>query len=225
MLGGLPASAFVQVPTTSASGVSGSGAPSSASQNPAAAGNSASAAKSGAGIDTIVNCVGAQNGRISVFTGAAPPNITLCNSGIYEAAPYGTGAIGILNPNPIAALDVTGSINTSVDYQIGENTVLTIASPADNNLFLGVGSGSHNKIGKGIQNTFAGYQAGFSNGIGSDNTFSGYQAGITTSPAVATPLMDPRPASPTRLARQHLHWILERRLATRPATLTLSLGA
>ncbi len=177
LLGGLPASAFVQAPSTSASGVPGSGAPSSASQNAAGSGNSASTARSGVGIDTIVNCVGAQNGRISVFTGAAPPNITLCNSGIYEATPYGTGAIGVLNPNPIVALDVTGSINASLDYQIGESTVLTIASPADNNLFLGVGSGSHNKIGKGIQNTFAGYQAGFSNGIGSDNTFSGYQAG------------------------------------------------
>jgi hypothetical protein len=62
--------------------------------------------------DTIVNCVGAKNGTIPIWTGSAPPNITLCNSGIYEASPYGTGAIGILNPNPIG--EVTSRCSLSV---------------------------------------------------------------------------------------------------------------
>jgi hypothetical protein len=125
--------------------------------------------KLGGGPDTIVNCVGAQNGRISVFTAAAPPNITLCNSGIYEAAPYGTGAIGILNPNPIAALDVTGATNTSLYYEIGGATVLSVGgSPNNFNLFLGVGAGAQN--------------------AGHDNTFAG-----TYVPASTTP-----PATPTR---------------------------
>ncbi len=77
---------------------------------------------------SVINCVGAKNGTIPIWTGSAPPNITLCNSGIYEASPYGTGAIGILNPNPIAALDVTGATNTSLYYQLGESTVLSIGS-------------------------------------------------------------------------------------------------
>ncbi len=171
-LGGLPASAFVQAPAANAAGAS-----SGASQNAGATGNAANTTKSGAGIDTIVNCTNAANGRISVFTGAAPPNITLCNSGIYEAPPYGTGAIGILNANPMAALDVTGATNTSLYYQIGESTVLSIGSAADANLFLGVGAGASNVAGQGQGNTFSGYAAGYGNTSGNLNTFFGSSAG------------------------------------------------
>ncbi len=127
--------------------------------------------------DTVINCVGAKNGTIPIWTGSAPPNITLCNSGIYEASPYGTGSIGILNPNPMAALDVTGATNTSLYYQIGESTVLSIGSAADANLFLGVGAGASNVAGRGQGNTFSGSYAGYSDTIGYDNTFSGYAAG------------------------------------------------
>ena len=102
-----------------------------------------------AGVDTIVNCVGAQKGRISVFTGVAPPNITLCNSGIYEAQPYGTGPIGILNPNPVAPLDVSGNINTNAAYQIGETnalsangTALVLGGTGANAAYVGIGTNS-----------------------------------------------------------------------------------
>ena len=193
-LGGLPASAFVKTPPSDVPGGTSTAAPGSASQNAGTAGNSANTAKSGGAPDTIVNCVGAQNGPITVLTGSAPPNITLCNSGIYEAAPYGTGAIGILNPNPIAALDVNGAINTSLYYQIGESTVLSIGSAADWNLFLGVGAGASNIAGSGAANTFSGYRAGASNTNGRENTFTGY------TPATATPLEAPTPSPALRLA-------------------------
>ena len=71
------------------------------------------------GPDTVVNCAQAQAGRIAMFTAATLSSVILCNSGIYEALPYGTGPIGILNPDPIAALDVTGATNTSLYYQMG----------------------------------------------------------------------------------------------------------
>ena len=142
------------------------------------AGDSANTAKMVGGPDTVANCAGAQNGRIAVFKGSAPPNITICNSGIYEAKPYGTGAIGILNSNPIAALDVTGDINTSLYYQIGGNSVLSIGSQTDQNLFLGMGAGTSNVVGSGQFNVFSGYLAGYSNTTGSYNTFSGNQAGF-----------------------------------------------
>src|SRR5271166_3081988 len=100
----------------------------SASQNSGTVRYAASTASWGVKPLTVVNCVGATNGTIPIWTQSNPPNIVLCNSGIYEAAPYGTGAIGILNPNPIAALDVAGATNTSLNYQIGGAMVLGIGS-------------------------------------------------------------------------------------------------
>jgi len=157
------------------------------------AGSGESTTKSGGGTDTIVNCPSAQNGRIAVFTGAAPPNITLCNSGIYEAAPYGTGAIGILNPNPVAALDVNGDINTSASYQIAGATVLS-SSAAQANVFVGPSAGGQNPAGfadtvvgatagyantSGMFNSFFGSTAGYSNTTGNYNTFSGVGSGFS----------------------------------------------
>ena len=115
------------------------------------AANPANTAEVGGGPDTVTNCPGAQNGRIAIFKGSAPPSITICNSGIYEAKPYGTGAIGILNPNPIAALDVNGDINTSLCYQIGESTVLSISEvPRMQQLISRRGSGSQQHCGAGV---------------------------------------------------------------------------
>ena len=150
-------------------------------QTATSAGNQANTAKVGGDPDTVTNCAGAQNGRIAIFKGSAPPNITICNSGIYEAKPYGTGAIGILNPNPIAALDVNGDINTSLYYQIGGSNVLSVGSPDDGNLFLGVGAGASNVSGQGTSNTFSGNEAGLSNTTGGANTFSGMVAGYSNS--------------------------------------------
>jgi hypothetical protein len=143
------------------------------------AGNPANTTTLVGGPDTVVNCVQAQVGRIAMFTAATLSSVILCNSGIYEATPYGTGAIGILNPHPIAALDVNGATNTSLYYQIGETRVVSIGSQADENLFIGVGAGNSNQAGQGITNTFVGYDAGFSNTTGIANTFSGAGAGYS----------------------------------------------
>jgi hypothetical protein len=172
-LGGLPASAFVQ---SSTSDGTTSGTSTGTTSN---AQTSANTTKLVGGPDLLVQCVQAQDGRILVFTGTNPSNVIVCNSGIYEAQPYGTGAIGILNPNPVAALDVTGNVNASMSYQIGESTVVNIASPADQNLFLGVGAGTNDVAGQGVHNAFSGSQAGFSNTTGTGNVFSGWLAGYS----------------------------------------------
>ena len=126
--------------------------------------------KSGVGVDTVVNCTTAANNYIPVFTAVMPPNITICNSAIFQAFGY----IGIGTTAPMAPLDVAGAINTNSGYQTFGQTVLSTNGIAD--LFLGVGAGASNQTGQG--NTFTGYQAGASNSAGNYNTFSGYQAGL-----------------------------------------------
>ena len=75
----------------------------------------------------------------------------------------------------------SGSANSFVSattYQIdGSGPVVSIGSPGDNNLFLGVGAGVFNNAGYG-GNVFAGFQAGYNNLTGINNTFYGYQAGV-----------------------------------------------
>ena len=68
-------------------------------------------------------------------------------------------------------------VNSATSYQIGANSVLSIGTLADGDVFLGVGAGSHNVAGSGQLNTFSGYQAGYGNTSGQANTFSGVLAG------------------------------------------------
>lgn len=127
------------------------------------------------GPDTVVNCAQAQAGRIAMFTAATLSSVILCNSGIYEAQPYGTGAIGILNPHPVAALDVNGNINTSTTYQIGGTTALgTPGGPA--NTAVGISALINNA---GNANTAIGNSALQANSSGSENTADGYFALIS----------------------------------------------
>jgi hypothetical protein len=104
-LGGLPVSAFVKV----APAVGSDSAP----QNEGIGGNSmrtlSGVESSGVGIDTVVNCTTAQNNYVPLFTSAAPPNIVICNSAIYQA----NGNIGIGTTSPVATLDVRG-VNLTV---------------------------------------------------------------------------------------------------------------
>jgi hypothetical protein len=137
--------------------------------------NPAEKATSGAGIDTVINCTTAKTGYVPIFMSAAPPNIVICNSLIYQT----NGNVGIGTTSPIASLDVNGAINAGLYYQIGGSTVLSIGSQADENVFLGVGAGSRNIPQQGLFNTFSGYQAGYNNTYGLYNTFSGYQAGYS----------------------------------------------
>ncbi len=140
-------------------------------QTPASAQNPATTSPGG-GPDIIANCLNAQPGQLVVFGNSRPPNIVVCNSGIYEALPYGSGPIGILNPNPIAALDVTGATNTSLYYEIGGNRVLGVS---DNlNTFVGIGAGANLQSS---ENSFFGYYAGNATTTGFNNTFVGSSAG------------------------------------------------
>ena len=84
-------------------------------------------------------------------------------------------------------IDGTGTaniINAGTSYQIGGSRVLSIGSPADSNLFVGVGAGANDVAGQGVANTFSGYQAGYSNTSGFYNTFSGFQAGYNNTSGV-----------------------------------------
>jgi hypothetical protein len=88
-----------------------------------------------------------------------------------------TQYIGVNTKTPVAAFDVSGGINALTNYQIGAKSVLGIGASADQNLFLGVGAGASNIAGRGIDNTFTGFQAGSANTTGLYNTFNGTYAG------------------------------------------------
>jgi hypothetical protein len=70
-------------------------------------------------------------------------------------------------------------VNATNTYQIGGSGVVSIGSPADQNLFLGIGAGANNVAGSGQYNSFSGYQAGFANTNGTSNAFFGTQAGYS----------------------------------------------
>jgi hypothetical protein len=73
-------------------------------------------------------------------------------------------------------IDGTGTaniLNAGTSYQIGGSGVLSIGSPADSNLFLGVGAGANDVAGHGVNNTFSGYLSGSSNTTAYANAFYG----------------------------------------------------
>ncbi len=83
--------------------------------------------------------------------------------------------VGIGTTNPFFKLDVrNGSINTDSVYRIGTNTVLAV--PGTGNLFVGKDAG---RLNTGVDNTFSGDQAGYSNSAGLDNSFFGKSAGYS----------------------------------------------
>ena len=79
--------------------------------------------------------------------------------------------IGTTTPAASARLDVTGAVNTSTQYNIGNSRALGV-SPGSANLFVGLGAGQSNT---GNQNTGAGFNALLSNTTGGANTGSGLQ--------------------------------------------------
>ena len=154
-LGGLPVSAFLRAPTTGQSSGTNNGTSS---------------------IESLGTKPGYLNGRgLTNYVPVWLNPYILGSSAIYQTG----GNVGVGTTTPKATLDVNGSINSAATYGIGGSSVLSIGSPADSNLFLGVGSGASNIAGQGFQNAFSGYGAGFSNTTGWSNTFGGYQAGLS----------------------------------------------
>ncbi len=84
--------------------------------------------------------------------------------------------LGSTSPN----LDVSANVNlippAGRSYQIGGVPVLAI--PGTGNLLVGAGAGTATT---GLQNTFAGTNAGFANTTGNSNVFVGFNAGVNSS--------------------------------------------
>jgi hypothetical protein len=89
------------------------------------------------------------------------------------------GNVGIGTTNPLAKLDVTGNINTSTGYYIGGGQVLSVAGI--DNTFAGVNAGFQNT--SGLRNSFFGKAAGQLNTAGFRNSFFGESAGLSNQTA------------------------------------------
>jgi len=85
------------------------------------------------------------------------------------------GNVGIGMKSPSSKLDVNGDININSAYKIAGDTVLSTSGVE--NTFVGVGAGYSNTTG--TWNTFLGESAGYSNTTGYDNTFLGDRAGYS----------------------------------------------
>jgi len=83
-----------------------------------------------------------------------------------------TNRVGIGTTNPAAKLDVVGTVNSSTQYNIGGNRVLSVGGT--DNTFVGVSAGTSNT---GSGNSFVGRSSGSSNTAGSSNSFVGFNAG------------------------------------------------
>lgn len=106
---------------------------------------------------------------VALWTNAS----NLTSSVIYQTS----GNVGVGTTTPVAKLDVNGNINTAATYGIGGSSVVNIGSPADVNLFLGIGAGGNNVAGTGVLNTFSSSGAGAANTTGWANSFFGSNAG------------------------------------------------
>ncbi len=98
-----------------------------------------------------------------------------------------SGNIGIGTTNPMSPLDVAGDINTTTNFNIAGNRVLSVTGAGPDiytNTFGGVNSGSSNMPSNnglaGNLNTFFGFNSGSNNTTGYANTLLGAYAGYQT---------------------------------------------
>jgi hypothetical protein len=122
---------------------------------------------------------GWDQGNLRAFVNAPVQSpITFTHGGVSERMRIATnGNVGIGTNNPATTLDVGGDINTSTQYNIGGNRVLSISgttSLPNSNTYAGVGAGSPYAVST---NSFFGAQAGSSN-QGGANSFFGASAGV-----------------------------------------------
>src|SRR6266404_2616811 len=113
--------------------------------------------------------------------GANPPNPSLrfATANVQRMIVTNTGDVGIGITAPTAKLDVTGTINTLTQYNIGGSRVLSVPGGSASNTFAGVFAGDSNTTG--AQNSFFGRSAGFNNNGGAGNAFFGFKAGDVNS--------------------------------------------
>ena len=116
-------------------------------------------------------------GRITKWAGVSKSGIGIIgDSMITESA--GNIGINITNPNDKltigGGLTTTGPINTTAQYNIGGNRVLSANTV---NIFVGFGAGIRNTTG--TANAFFGSNAGLSNTTGGSNAFFGVNSGLS----------------------------------------------
>ncbi len=102
----------------------------------------------------------------------APLSLTSADAGF---------TLSVSNTGPGAAITANGAINTTSQYNIGGNRVLSVSGNQflpNSNIFAGVGAGSANTTG--FRNAFFGSNAGLSNTEANDNAFFGSEAGRQT---------------------------------------------
>jgi hypothetical protein len=81
--------------------------------------------------------------------------------------------LSVANTGAGAAISADGAINTSTQFNINNQRV--VSNAGTNNLFAGVGAGQNNGVGN--NNAFFGAEAGLTNGAGKFNSFFGSGAG------------------------------------------------
>jgi hypothetical protein len=90
----------------------------------------------------------------------------------------GSGNFGVGTNTPAAKLDVRapGALSTDIAFRIrnSANTFDIIRANGAGDVFVGQGAGS---VSTGVQNTFIGFQAGYTNSTGISNSFLGFNAG------------------------------------------------
>ena len=149
-IGGLPPSAFVlAAPQNGAAAASITASATRQSVSPATT--------------TDVTTTGGKAGYVPFFNGAS----TVIDSKIYQKG----GNVGIGNTSPKYGLDVSGEINSSTGYAIGESPVLSVAGGGS--LAVGIGADGSNT---GSSNTAVGWEALLSNINGNNNTATGTYA-------------------------------------------------
>ena len=126
---------------------------------------------SGAGIS---NTVGSNDTFIGSRADAASGDLSFATAIGAGAVVSTSNTIQLGRANGSDTVNISGTLNTGSQYNIGGNRVLSAGG--SNNFFAGVGAGSANTFGE--QNAFFGAQAGLSNEVGSGNAFFGSNAGF-----------------------------------------------